>query len=237
MTVIDDYVATLGRALRGPRSVRRDMLAEARDSLHDTAEGHVARGLSPVEAERRAVEEFGPVREIAPAYQRELVAGQGRRTAALLFLTMPPTVLLWTLTWWLFPWPPAGASALPEWYGLVAGAVDGMQVLTALGAAGVLVVLGWGARRHVGRRSSPWLTRALGVVVLAKLPVLLALCYVLLSASGRPLGTLIDFTPTVIAFGVSLVFFICQVSSATRCLTTTRALANPPVEAGEPVRV
>jgi hypothetical protein len=81
--VIDAYVAELGGILRGPRRAKADLLDEARDSLVDAVRAYQDRGLDRQAAERRAVEEFGDVAEIAPGYQTELGLVQGRRTALL----------------------------------------------------------------------------------------------------------------------------------------------------------
>ncbi|WP_327006104.1 permease prefix domain 1-containing protein [Dactylosporangium sp. NBC_01737] len=79
--VIDTYVTSLGAALRGPRAAKRELLTEVRDSLHDAAAHYESTGLPGDDAARMAVDEFGPVRELAPDYQRELALFQGRRTA------------------------------------------------------------------------------------------------------------------------------------------------------------
>ncbi|MER5320950.1 permease prefix domain 1-containing protein [Streptosporangium roseum] len=73
-SVIDDFVDRLCRMLKGPSHAKRDLLAEARDGLVDAAEALERRGFGRVEAERRAVREFGLLGEIAHGYQRELSA-------------------------------------------------------------------------------------------------------------------------------------------------------------------
>lgn len=55
--LVDAHVDALGRELRGPARLRRDMLAEVRAGLRDAAE----RG-DPAEA----IREFGSVAELAP---------------------------------------------------------------------------------------------------------------------------------------------------------------------------
>src|SRR5690606_13215836 len=108
---IDDVVAALGRRLRGPRRLQRDLLAAAGDLVAaqrrrlggprgrsrdllakprggrmDAAEAGEAAGLGGAEAERRAVGEFGEGGEEAPGYQADLTARQRRHTPALGFL-------------------------------------------------------------------------------------------------------------------------------------------------------
>jgi hypothetical protein len=93
--LIDAYVADLGRTLRGPRRAKADLLREARDGLCDAAAAHMDAGLDADAAQRRAVADFGAVPEIAPHYQAELAAAQGRRTALLICLVLAPQAPLW----------------------------------------------------------------------------------------------------------------------------------------------
>lgn len=139
MTAVFDpvgaHVAELDRALRGPAAVKRSMIAEVRDGLADAVADHRDRGLDPERAAAAAVRDFGPVREVAPLLQEELTARQGRRTALLLLVTFPATLLAWDALWmtghgWSTP-PSAAVTAL-------ARAVD---VLTVLIAAAALVLL------------------------------------------------------------------------------------------------
>jgi hypothetical protein len=93
--VIDAYVADLDRALRGPARVKADLVREAADGLRDAAAAYRDEGLNEDEAQRRAVGDFGEVRDVAPDYQSELAAAQGRRTALLICLTLAPQSLVW----------------------------------------------------------------------------------------------------------------------------------------------
>jgi hypothetical protein len=129
------HVAELHRVLRGPAAVKRSMIAEVRDGLADAVADHRDRGLDPQRAAAAAVRDFGPVREVAPLLQEELTARQGRRTALLLVVAFPATLLAWDGLWmagqgWSTP-PPVAVSAL-------ARATD---VLTVLIAAAALVLL------------------------------------------------------------------------------------------------
>jgi hypothetical protein len=96
---VDRHLAELERTLRGPARVRRSMLREARDGLHDAVAAHRTDGLAPQEAAVRAVREFGSVREIAPLYQHELVARQSRWAALLLLVAFPGMTFGWDLLW------------------------------------------------------------------------------------------------------------------------------------------
>jgi hypothetical protein len=93
------YLTQLDAELHGPDDVRRDLLREARDGLEDAAEGYERAGLPPRHAAELAVRDFGPVSEIAPRYQDELAADQGRRTALLLAVGFPLLMLGWDLVW------------------------------------------------------------------------------------------------------------------------------------------
>lgn len=97
---VEAYVARLGSALSGPRRKKADLLAEARDSLVDATEAFEARGLTRDEAEQRAVDEFGDLAEVAPAYRTELGYAQSRRTAALLSLVMLAQPIIWKEGLW-----------------------------------------------------------------------------------------------------------------------------------------
>lgn len=96
---IDAYVADLDAALSGPRRVRTDLLAEARDGLVDAAEAYAAAGYPPDEAQRRAVADFGMVAAVAPAYRRELAAAQGWRTTLWVLLTQLTVYIEGNLSW------------------------------------------------------------------------------------------------------------------------------------------
>ncbi len=130
---VDRFVADLAGELRGPRALRRDVLAEVRDGLHDAAEAHA----DHPDGAGRAVAEFGSVAELAPLYQAELTAAQVRRTALVVTVLFPALVLGWDLLWshgvaWTAPAPPVvGALArVQDVAGAVAAAL-GLGLLLA----------------------------------------------------------------------------------------------------------
>lgn len=99
---IEEHVAALAAALHGPARVKERMLAEARDALTDAA-ADIADGGSPdgrgaERAARQAVDDFGSVEDIAPAFQRELTIAQARQTARVVALTVPFLIVCWYLT-------------------------------------------------------------------------------------------------------------------------------------------
>lgn len=97
--VLAAHVSALARELRGPVRMRRSMLAETRDGLDDAASALRESGLPARAAAERAVREFGAVTEVAPEYQAELTAAQGRRTALFAVLVFPALLFGWDLLW------------------------------------------------------------------------------------------------------------------------------------------
>ncbi|MDX3226153.1 hypothetical protein [Streptomyces sp. ME19-01-6] len=96
---IDEHVAALAAALHGPARVKDRMLTEARDALTDAAAdiAHGTRrdGRADDHAARQAVDDFGSVEDIAPAFQRELTIAQARHTARRVALLVPVLILGW----------------------------------------------------------------------------------------------------------------------------------------------
>jgi hypothetical protein len=222
--VIDDYVSVLARELRGPRRIRMDMIAEARDGLADAAEALERSGLARAEAENRAVAEFGPVREIAPGYQEELVASQARRTARLLFLCTPLITLMWSGVWLVLPaHATAPWSDKPEWFMPVARTIDVMQIVTGV-LAGVLLLLlgrgaGWrvpGRRRAGGRGRARAMAWTLGLVIWCQFP-LVFLMGTALSIAGQV--EMDEYLPGMAATVISVLLTAWQLRSAAHCLS------------------
>ncbi|GAA1775487.1 permease prefix domain 1-containing protein [Luedemannella helvata] len=135
---IDDYVAGLGRRLVGPARLKAELLAEARDGLTDAAEAHEAGGLDPAAARRRAIDEFGGYAAVAPAYQVELAAAQGRSTALILAAALVALRLVAPLVW-------SGGDV--AWVASLVGAFDTLAVAGALGAGAILLAYGPAGRR------------------------------------------------------------------------------------------
>lgn len=183
LTMIDAYVADLDRVLTGPGRAKRDLLAEARDALVDAAESYECRGLPRADAERRAVEDFGCVADIAPDYQAELGLAQTRRTGLLLFLVLVPQAFVWDHAWGLV----AQESAIPT-HGLFAALDKSMEMFGGVVLAGALLAM---LSSGVGVRVLGVRRRLAGVV--GRLAFAAA---VLISASSLVLAA---FTPDVAA--------------------------------------
>ncbi|GII84950.1 hypothetical protein Ssi03_29400 [Sphaerisporangium siamense] len=221
--VIDDYVTELRRTLRGPIRLRRDMVTEARDSLADTADAYHAEGLDRTEAERLAVAEFGPVDEIAPGYQEELAACQGRRTAAVLFIAVPVNTGMWSLIWRIYPgdeWAPLK----PAWFSPLAHFLDVFQF--AMGVVGALMLLAFtrGPRRL---RRPMTLTRAIGVLLWIQVPAIIGMSAALTYGRGTVLQDTTFFPPGVAASLFSYAVAGWLLCGATRCLLVTRRAPAP----------
>ncbi|GGP08632.1 permease prefix domain 1-containing protein [Nonomuraea glycinis] len=215
---IDDYVSELHSALRGPHGPKHDLVVEARDSLVDTADALEGDGLTRAEAERLAVEEFGRVREIAPGYQAELTATAGRRMALLLLVSLPATVLMWSLVWRFYPDDVTSWTELPAWYGVVSRLLDLLQLAVGVYGGLALLALGrgsrWIARPHL-------VTRSLGLAVWVMLPVTSVLG--LLMSQDNSMSADLGTFPAVLL--VSLLTYACagvQLYCATRCIRLSR---------------
>jgi hypothetical protein len=138
---IGAHVAELARAVRGPGRARRSVLREVRDGLVDATDAYRRAGVDPERAARLAVRDFGPVVEVAPLYQDELAAGEGRRTAALLAAGVPAVMAGWNL---FGASRPAGAAPVPPTLGAL---IVAQHVACALVTVTALVLLALTFRR------------------------------------------------------------------------------------------
>jgi hypothetical protein len=209
------HVAELDRVLYGPAAVKRSMIAEVRDGLHDAAAAYRAGGLDPQRAAAVAVRDFGEVREIAPLMQEELTARQGRRTALMVVVTFPAMLLAWDALWrsgngWSAPPPPAVA--------VLARAVD---VITVLVTAAALVMLLATLRRRPSPRRVTGLTgllAAAGVLGCSGTSVVMNLLN-----QGQAAAMLTTQPPVAVVSGLSAVVTALVTRSAIRSLRTARA--------------
>ncbi len=143
MSLLDDYVAGLSGALRGPRRVKADLVAEARDGLVDATEAYQRDGLPAERAQRRAVTEFGSYADVVPGYQAELAVAQGRRTT-LLFAVALVALRYLTPLMWHSRWTGGGAGAAG--YQWLAACFDYLTLAGAVVALLAWLALGWGSR-------------------------------------------------------------------------------------------
>jgi hypothetical protein len=221
VSVLDDYVAGLAGALRGPRRLRCDLIAEARDSLVDASEAYQAQGAVVEAAQRRAVAEFGSYGEVLPGYQAELAVAQARRTTVAFAAALVALRWLAPLLW---PGRPVSGGA-----GLLLVA-DGFGYLALAGAGAALaarLLLGWGSRfAPDGAR----VVRAVGRVGLGFLALhgLVGLTVYLWSLARWP--AFLASPPVWAGLALTNVAFACAVAGAWRCLSLSRA-PHPPVTA------
>lgn len=86
---------------------------ELADGLEETFRHHLLRGLSPTDAARSALDDFGHPTQVTTAFARQ---SPGRRTAIALLTTAPAFALLWGTTLittkaWTWHIPPSAAIA------------------------------------------------------------------------------------------------------------------------------
>lgn len=94
-TAIASYADSLDAALVGPRRVKRGLVDEARDHLVDATEAYAEAGYDDDEAAAMAVADFGPIEEIAPAFQTTLAVAASRRTAWVMLAILGAQPFIW----------------------------------------------------------------------------------------------------------------------------------------------
>ncbi|MEV0637559.1 permease prefix domain 1-containing protein [Streptomyces sp. NPDC050619] len=200
--MIDRYVAELDQALRGPRAVKADMIAEARDSLLDAAEVYEETGLDRERAERCAVDDFGSVQLIAPEYQVELGLAQGRRTALLICAVLTVQPVAW---WGLLHLAGQGADdSGSTGYALINTVVRWTGAGAIVMALAVVIATGAGVR-YLGPASR--LVRVAGVFACA-VSVVFAVLGLLLTLYSPATDSLLGITGlpgTALLLGVPLI--------------------------------
>lgn len=230
--MIEDFVADLSRELPGPRRWRDDLLTELRGGLSDAADAYRQAGLPVEDAEHRAVLECGTVAELAQEYRTELSALSGRRTAALLAVTMLAGIVAWDLVW-----DDAGSSWVPPAVHTWSDAVDLAGFLGGSAAAVSLAVLVWVSRRwsdarqaNRAVRSVNWFLVSSGVA--ANIVVLTGSLAMNLAMPERSLSMLQHSLPAaLLGVGSQLVVYL-QVRALYRTVRLTRG-AGRRVPGGE----
>ncbi|SFR26835.1 hypothetical protein SAMN04488564_110183 [Lentzea waywayandensis] len=221
--VIERYVTDLGSRLQGSRKQVRELLTETRDSLADATEAHLDRGLTEKEAQKRAVEEFGPVREIANEYQAELAVAYGTRTLIWLAIVLPLMHMAWEYGRMLLigPWQDFGAMP-PAWYLFIAKAND-LTSGIASGVALLALILG----RFLARRCDAKLLARLGATIAigAVAAVLLGNLSIILATAHLDVSRLMQSLPMTIASMVTWIVIIRLGLLARRCLSCVTIVA------------
>ncbi|MFI6101249.1 permease prefix domain 1-containing protein [Lentzea sp. NPDC051213] len=221
--LIERYVTDLGGRLQGSRRQVRDLLTETRDSLTDATEAHLDRGLDEETAQRKAVEDFGPVREIAGEYQAELAVAYGARTLTLLAVVLPVMHAVWEMgrMYFIGPWQDFGGP-VPSWYMWIAKAND-MTSGAAAGIALVALILG----RVLARRFDAQLLARLAasIALLSVLVVILGNVAILSATWGVDPQRLVQSLPMSIASFVTWVVIVRLGLLARRCLSCATIVA------------
>jgi hypothetical protein len=220
LAIIDRYAEGLAAALRGPRRLRADLVAEARDSLLDATEAHIDAGMPPVAAAQRAVAEFGRHREIVPGYQRELAAAQGKRTVLWLATVLPLLHLLAPLMWWRGPW--LGTSDPGAGYWALTADYDYLSIGASLAAVILLAGFGWGSR-YIS--DSVRYARAVGIAVLAFLIVHGAAGAAVYGLSVYHWPEAATWPPVLVGGVLNAAAFTYATLTAWRCLAACRGAA------------
>lgn len=136
---IQDYLAELAQRL--PGACRSRFLREAEEHLRDRQAALVARGAAPAEAERRAVEVFGPVDVVVTrmAWESSLVVtrrGTVLALAALVLLLVPlyaiPENTFGPAQWATKPTAVTATQVVAVTFWLAATAVGALAVAAAI---------------------------------------------------------------------------------------------------------
>ncbi|WP_219413092.1 permease prefix domain 1-containing protein [Pseudonocardia nigra] len=213
---VADHIAELERSLRGPARARRSMIAEARAGLEDAADAYRECGLDAARAAARAVRDFGGIPEVAPQFQEELTARQGRRNALLLAVVFPAMLFGWDLlassgmiAW--KPGPPAVAVVV------LAKTLDAAAALVAVAA---LVLLAATFRRTMSPRR---VTAAVGLTGMVGSAVCSVTCMAMNLVDPR--ATVESFVASPVALAVfagSMGVVTVVVRAAVRTLRVAR---------------
>ena len=216
VSAIDRYVTALDRRLVGPGRLKRDVLTEARDSLIDAAAAYEDAGIDPADAQRRAVDDFGSVARIAPAYQAEVAATYGQRLAGLVTVLLVIGALLGDRMWQGAPW--IGVEP-PEGYVLAARALNWAGYLGLATAAIGFLVLRWRARWG----ASSEVVRAVGYATAAALGTVLVLGGAVYVSTVAMYPSALTWPPMVVG-GIVLSAAVGYLGwGATRCVVAVRA--------------
>jgi hypothetical protein len=209
MEAIERYLAELDRALRGPRRAKADLLAEARDSLHDAVESYVDGGMARRAACDRAVAEFGAIPVVAAGFQSELSRVQARRTAMWLMLVVVAQSLVWG------PLRPVGTPEdLTAGQALIDQFIDSLATVALSGGLLALLACGKGVR-YLGVRRE--IARITGVFTLAVAAGFVMMSSAMLASVGREQLWALTGLPWALMFLVPPMTAVAL--SARRCLT------------------
>jgi len=213
IAAVEHYLTDLSARLRGPRTVRRRILAEVADGLTETIGTHTTDGMPPMVAADTAVREFGDPATVAGSFAEELATATARRTIAAFIVTGPLVGIWWLLLLHPEPWRTGILSLL---IALPILPVIGVAVATALGT-----LAGTG-------RLMRWLPEATGARALSAATAIATLC---LATDLTILGVLTAHLATGIRYPVLLATVavaasIARIGAAVAAIRSIRATGH-----------
>lgn len=203
---VEEYVAALSGALRGPARAKARLVDEIRDGLTETLAAHERAGADPASAAREAVREFGSPDELVPGCQQELTVAQARHTARAVVLTAPFLLLCWYLVRGADPGHEGPVSRTAQ---LLMAHLAGFAGAAALLAAGALAVTGGVARRLPTPDRLPLTVAWTGTA----------------AGSAMAVATLALATAALLADNWPLVALACALAAASHAAVATSARA------------
>ncbi|GLY84836.1 permease prefix domain 1-containing protein [Actinoallomurus iriomotensis] len=219
--VIGAYLAEIAARLTGPARARRDILAELEAGLADASDAHRTAGLSPVQAARAAVAEFGGPERVAEGFHAELAAAQARRVVLPLVTAGPLIGGLWMVT-------AVGGRTVPPWQWAGTPAEARPVILLAVLALATAIAGALFTMATTGRLVGRWPGRPLVTAAIAAggtAPIdltLLALFAVQVAATPSRFAVF----PAATAAAASLIR-LAYAGRAVRTCLATRALSRP----------
>ena len=217
---ITAHISALELVLRGPRRTLRGMIAEARAGLRDAEAAYRDGGYPAEQAAMRAVRDFGTVGEIAPEFQDELTARQGRWSALLYAVVFPGMMLAWD-AFWSVGWTHEAAGPANQAVRVLSRIEDVTTVVVAVAA---LALLAASFRRSVPAHR---LTRTIGITGAVGSGVCGGLA-VAMNVTGNHKATVYILThpASVVPYVVSALIMVLIVWQSHRTLQVARVAAH-----------
>jgi hypothetical protein len=146
-TLVEETIEELAAGLPADRT---GLLAEARDGLEDAVEAYRRAGLSPDEAAKRAVAEFGDLEELRPDYAADLTSSSVRATATALGAGYPVILVAWAVVNLVTP------DRAPHGSAWAASSFSLIGVLAVVSTLAALTLLRRAARRGTSPTAPAW---------------------------------------------------------------------------------
>ncbi len=198
VSTAEAYVTALDRKLVGPSRVRRGLVQEARDHLDDATAAYRRAGRDRADAERLAIDDFGDLDEIVPAFQTTLAVAASRRTAWMLFAVLSIQPFLWD-----GPLGPRQPDPDGVFYAILDNGVEyagGLMILTSLA---LLVATGIGNRWFAAGRGIARFTSITTIVAAVSIKATGIGMILLSTGTGEPVVWLLFAVFILIPFSVT----------------------------------